>query len=202
LEERRRAGASLAGSPSASGPPFRAWILRGGVSLGVPSTSAASEARGGPDGIEATGLMAGALEEGLVHEALDKEDGVSMALGPVVAEAAGWSSMRATSRRVGSATWGSMRRTTTRARRSASGVDWAAPMLRNLGGGTGPLPGTKMISVKRAFRNSFQRGLPWDVARPGRGDAFGDGGGAGEGARAPRRDGACLRCALRGKEET
>jgi len=62
--------------------------LLGLAVLDVKVPRGASEAGGGPDGLEATGLVAGALEEGLVHEALDEEDGVPMALGPVVAEAA------------------------------------------------------------------------------------------------------------------
>ena len=53
----------------------------------VEVAGGAGEAGGGADGLEAAGLVAGALEAGGVHEALDEEDGVSMALGPVVAEA-------------------------------------------------------------------------------------------------------------------
>ena len=68
------------------------WGVRREICLGLPCyevevAGGTHEARGGADGLEATGLVAGALEARLVHEAHDTEDGVFMALGPVVAEA-------------------------------------------------------------------------------------------------------------------
>ncbi len=44
----------------------------------VEVAGGAGEAGGGADGLEAAGLVAGALEAGGVHEALDKEVGVSL----------------------------------------------------------------------------------------------------------------------------